>query len=98
MTEIDTKPSKLATTKSIARLVATRAVSGVVVTLAHQNLDTTDFTRLQKAGVYVGAYLIGSMVADAAADHVSDKIDMIAKVVREIKNGSDETETDTPNQ
>lgn len=98
MTENKTTPSKLDTTKSIARLIATRATSGVVVTLAHQNIDMNDFSRLQKAGVYVGAYLIGSMVADAAADHLSDKIDSIVKVVSEFKNATSSTETDTTNQ
>lgn len=99
MTEIETtKSSKLETTKTIARFIAVRAVSGVVVTLAHQNLDTTDFSRSQRAGVYVGAYLIGSMVADKAADHVSEKIDMVAKLVSELKNDyKSETETDTTN-
>lgn len=97
MTETKTTTSKLATTKTILRLIATRATSGVVVTLAHQNIDNTDFTRLQKAGVYVGAYLVGSMVADAAADHVSEKFDSIVKAIGEMKTAKSKSENDTTN-
>lgn len=96
MTEIDTTPSKLATAKSIARFAAIRATSGVVVTIIHQNIDTDGFSRTQRAAVYVGAYLIGSKVADVAADHMEQKIDSIVKAVREIRDGKAETDIDNP--
>lgn len=94
MTENETtKSSKFATAKTLAHIVAVRASSGVVVTLVHQNLDTTDFTRLQKASVYVGAYLIGSMVADAAAEHLTKKFDMIVEAVAETKKNFEDSKT-----
>lgn len=97
MTETETTPSKFATAKSIARFAASRATSGVVVTLIHQNIDTDGFTRTQRAAVYVGAYLIGSKVADTVVDHMEERIDEIAKLVRELRADKSETETEIPN-
>jgi hypothetical protein len=83
----------IAATKTVVKLVARRTVSGVVVTLAHQNLNTTDFSKMQKASVYVGTYLIGAMVADAAADRVDNKINDLVEAVKEIVNDEEETES-----
>lgn len=69
--------------KTVARFIVARSVSGVIVTIAHQNITTE--TKLQTAELYVGAYVLGSMVADAAKDHTDKKIDDVAELVDKIK-------------
>lgn len=64
------KKSRLAT-KLVANLAA-GAVSSVVVSIIHQN--TTTYTNTQKVKLYVGAYVIGAMVADKASDYVEAKV------------------------
>jgi hypothetical protein len=62
-------PNKIA--KSIVRRAATYTVSGVIVSLIHQN--TTTYNTRQKVQLYVGAYILGAMVADKAADYVIEQ-------------------------
>lgn len=69
--------------KTVANFIVGRSVSAVIVTLAHQN--ATPVTRLQTAELYIGAYVLGSMVASAAQDHTEKKIDEIAVLVDTVK-------------
>lgn len=96
-TEIETTSSKFATAKSIARFAASRAVSGTVVTLVHQNIDMDDFTRMQRVAVYVGAYMIGSKVADVVVDHMEERVDSMLKLVTELRKDNSDTEIETDN-
>lgn len=73
----------LTVTKTITKFVVARCVSGVVVTLLHNNVQT--HTKGQKAQLYVGAFVVGAMVADKAEDWTNTQIDEIADVVRKIK-------------
>lgn len=72
--------SRIKMTKKVVRFVAVRTVSGTVVTLVHQNVET--FSKSQKASLYVGAYLVASMVADKAWDHLEAEIDEIIDIFR----------------
>lgn len=69
--------------KTVANFVVARSVSAVVVTVLHQNV--TPANRLQIAELYVGAYVLGSMVAGHAQDHTEKKIDEIAESIDKIK-------------
>lgn len=72
--------SRIKMTKKVVRFVAVRTVSGTVVTLVHQNVET--FSKSQKASLYVGAYLVASMVADKAWDHLEAEIDEVIDIFR----------------
>lgn len=70
-------PSKIVTT-IVARLAA-GAVSATVVSLIHQN--TTTYSRGQAVQLYVGAAVIGAMVADKAAVYVSNEVGPTLKAI-----------------
>lgn len=69
------EPIKIPTPNDFAKKLVSRAtaytVSGVVVTLIHQN--TTVASTRNKVQLYVGAYILGAMVADKAAAYVIDE-------------------------
>jgi hypothetical protein len=75
--------TRTSTAKNIVKFVVGRSVSGVVVTVLHNNCPVEG--KAQKAQLYIGAYVVGSMVADAAVDHVITEIDRIRGLVRELK-------------
>jgi hypothetical protein len=70
-------PAKLAT--MIVSRLAAGAVSATVVSLIHQN--TTTYSRGQAVQLYVGAAVVGAMVADKAADYVTTEVTPIFKAV-----------------
>ena len=72
--------SRINTTKRVVRFAAVKSVSGAVVTVLHQNTET--FNKLQKAQLYIGAYLVANMVADKAWDHLEAQIDDVIDVFR----------------
>jgi hypothetical protein len=72
--------------KRVAKFVTTRTVSGTVVSLIHQN--TTTYSVPQKVSLYIGAFLVGSMVADNAWDHTEKQIDDLTKAFKESKNST----------
>jgi hypothetical protein len=69
--------------KTAANFIVARSVSAVVVTIAHQNIKTE--SKLQNAELYVGAYVLGSMAADRAQEHIEKKIDAIADGIEKAK-------------
>jgi len=69
--------------KTVANVIVARSVSVVIVTATHQNVTT--FTKLQSAELYVGAFVLGSMVASAAQEHTSKKIDEAAAFIAKFK-------------
>jgi hypothetical protein len=69
--------------KTVVNFVVARSVSGVIVTALHQNVTTE--TRMQNLQLYIGAYVVGSMVADRAQDHVEKTIDQIATAIETVK-------------
>lgn len=70
--------------KTVANFIVARSVSAVIVTIAHQNI--TPVTRLQTAELYIGAYVLGSMVAGHAQDHTEKKIDEVADAIEKVKH------------
>lgn len=91
MTETTTPETnnKLVIAKKIARFVAVRSVSGVVVTVIHQNVSVA--SKPAKVQLYIGAFLLGSMAADAAWDHAEQQIDEVVTAVREARAQSKDT-------
>lgn len=93
---ITVTPQHIAVAKTAVKFIATRTSSGVAVTLVHQNLDTATFTKLQKASVYVGAYLVGRVVADNVIKEIGPKLDSAeASIVQLIKDRENDTTTET---
>jgi hypothetical protein len=83
--------------KKIARFVVARATSYTVVKIIDQNVETDN--RLQDAGVYIGAHVIGEMVADRTEELVNRKVDHYADQFAEAKEKAREaadTETVSP--
>jgi hypothetical protein len=78
-----TKNEKINTTKAVARFVVGKCVSGVIVTVVHNNCPT--FSKSQKVQLYVGAFVVGAMVADAARDYTDKQIDSIVEFVDNLK-------------
>lgn len=76
--------------KTIARFVVARAASVTIVTLIKQNVDTEELAAHNKAGVVIGAHVLGEMVADATKAHVDRQIDEMADVLAELKKAKDE--------
>jgi hypothetical protein len=62
--------------KTVSRFIVARATSITVVTLINQNVDPE--TRMQEAGVFIGAHVLGEMVADSTKPYVDRQIDEIA--------------------
>jgi hypothetical protein len=69
--------------KTITRFVVARATSFTVIALIRQNVETEK--ALQDAGVYIGSYVIGEMVADATHDYVNNQIDEFADAINAMK-------------
>jgi hypothetical protein len=69
--------------KTITRFVVARATSFTVIAIIRQNVETEK--ALQDAGVLVGSYVIGEMVADATHEYVNQQIDEIADALTAIK-------------
>lgn len=69
--------------KSVTGFIVARSVSAVIVTIAHQN--ATPANKLQVAELYIGAYVLGSMVAGHARTHTDQKIDDVADALAEVK-------------
>lgn len=80
--------NKLVIARRIARFVAVRSVSGVVVTAVHQNVAVEG--KLAKIQLYVGTFLLGSMVADKVWDHTEKQIDEIVEAVQEARKAKDD--------
>lgn len=81
------KPTR-AQVKTVANFIVARSVSAVVVTIAHQNV--TPANRLQLAELYIGAYVLGSMAANAAQEHTEKQIDSLAEAIEKVKHISTE--------
>lgn len=79
------KSTKLDTTKAITRLVVGRCVSGIVYTMCRNNV--TAETKTKKVLIFVGAQVLGNMVAESASDYTDRKIDELAERWEKIKNG-----------
>lgn len=73
--------------KFVAGIVVTSSVSKVIVSLAHQNVTTA--TNVQTAQLYIGAYVLGSMVASSASEYVDGKIDRLADAIAKLKKDAD---------
>lgn len=73
--------------KTISRFVVARLTSVCVVTVINQNTDPE--TPLETAGVFVGAHVIGEMVADATKPFVDRQIDEIADAIADAKQSAD---------
>lgn len=80
------------TTKRVAQFIAKRSVSATMVTLVHQNTKT--FNNAQKAQLYIGAYLVGSKVADVCWDEASKKFDDAVQFIKTLKADYDEESND----
>lgn len=79
--------------KSVVRFIVARATSICVVTVIHQNVEPEN--GLQTASVFIGAHVLGEMVADATAPFVNRQIDELADMFSEAKEAV-ETETESP--
>ncbi len=78
--------TKIEMTKTIAKLVVGTSVSSVIVTIIHQNTET--FKPSQKAQLYIGAYVIGAMVAKQAGTWTDEKVDQIVVLIDSIKEAT----------
>lgn len=74
------KLTKTEIAKKIVTWTVGGAVSGVVVTLIHANTPT--YNKTQKVKLYIGAYVIGAMVADKAVDWTADQFDSIVSAFK----------------
>lgn len=83
------KPLDIA--KGLTRFVVGNSVSGTLVALVHQNTQVS--TPMQKARLYVGAYFIGQMVAEAARTSVDAKFESIEKTIHQVKGELEEGDT-----
>lgn len=75
---------KIENVKLVANMVVARSVSGVIVTMVHQN--TTTHSKGQTAQLYIGAYVLGAMVADRASTYVENQIDAAADQIAKFKD------------
>lgn len=77
---------QIKTVKMVARFIVGRSVSAVIVTLVHQNVATT--SRFQKLQLYIGAYVIGSMVSDQARIKTNHAVDKSLSFWTEVKENA----------
>lgn len=77
--------------RGIAKFVVTRSVSGVIVTALHNNNPI--ISRSQEIQVYIGAYVVGAMVADKAVDYVDQKIVSTCVFMKEFKDNRKKNQT-----
>lgn len=82
-------PERFPIVRSIAQIIVTGSVSSVVSVAIKNNV--TPESKLQKTQLYVGAWVLGSMVASAAGDYIDTKIDKIADAWDEFKNPDEST-------
>lgn len=75
--------AKYNTAKGVVRFVLSKCVSGTIITIIHQNTQT--FSKSQKVQLYVGAYLVGGLVADQAWERAESAIDDFATSVRNFR-------------
>ncbi len=98
MTEPETPTPKFKLTKMVAahgvvRLVASTSVKLVIGTAIAQFVPTE--TKVQKAKVVVGTYIISGMVQDAAKTYVSNELNDLVEMASVIKAKLKERETKT---
>lgn len=72
--------------KSYARFIVARATSITIVTVVNQNIDTEELAARNRAGVFVGAHVLGEMVADATGPFVNRQIDEFADAMTAMKD------------
>lgn len=84
--------------KSIVRFIVARATSICVVTVINRTVDSDEeeLRAYQSASVFIGAHVIGEMVAEATAPFVDRQIDEIADMFSEAKEELAEIETTSP--
>ncbi|MFL6416798.1 MAG: hypothetical protein ACJ74Y_14135 [Bryobacteraceae bacterium] len=73
--------------KTVSRFIVARATSIMVVTVINQNVDPE--TRLQSASTFIGAHVVGEIVADATHGYVDKQIDELADLAASLKKKSD---------
>lgn len=71
--------------KTVTRFIVARATSICVVTVINQNVDSDELRAHNRAGVFIGAHVIGEMVADATAPFVDKTIDEYADAIADMK-------------
>jgi hypothetical protein len=73
--------------KSIVRFIVARATSICVVTVINRTVESEEdeLRAYQSAGVFIGAHVIGEMVADATGPFVDRQIDELADMLTETK-------------
>lgn len=87
---------KQITPKGVAKFVVASSVR-FVVTATITALVPVD-SKTDKVKLFVGSYVIASIVADKAKSYISDEIDDITETVTEIVQAqASMTKTDTPN-
>lgn len=82
--------SKLDTVKTVTRTVVAFSVQSVVYTIIQTHTPADSKTKMVKR--FIGAYILGAMVADATEPFVNNKIDKIAKRVRKFLDTEPVTE------
>lgn len=69
--------------KTVAGLVASVSAASVITTIVDQN--TTPTSKFHVVKLAAGAWVLSSLVADAAEKHVNDKIDKTAEKLAALK-------------
>ena len=69
--------------RGLVKAVVRHSVSAVAVTAVHTYVPA--FDRKQKFQLYVGAYAMGGLVADSAAERMGRKFDEYTESVKEIR-------------
>lgn len=75
--------SKLDTLKSIATVVVSIGVGGIV-TAAVNHVMPVDVGTIKKACMTVGGLALANMISDKTTEHTRDSIDKVADEVREM--------------
>lgn len=81
--------------KTILRFIVARATSFTIVAIIHNNTDPDN--PLETAGVFIGAHVLGEMVADATGPYIDSQVDEYAEAIAAIKASRAEIEIESPN-
>jgi hypothetical protein len=61
--------------KPVVNIVASAGVGKVVSEIIKNNISLTSVSKLGKARIYIGSFVIGSMIEASVSKHVEERID-----------------------
>lgn len=78
------KIQKIKTAKTITKAVVHHCVAGTIITAIHTLVPTE--TPAQKVKLYVGAWVVGGVVAERGDDYIEKTITELTDAFEELKN------------